>query len=130
MLDAIIAMRNSISPVAGRLLSSYQRLKQVEKYYMIMKPKKLNSILKNIGIALSALRIQKGYDSIKDFAQAHDLPLIQYWRIEKGKANITIKSLMKLLSIHRLEPVEFFCRLNDYGDILKAPHHSENGFTS
>jgi hypothetical protein len=95
-----------------------------------MKTTKLHSILKNIGIGLSALRIQKGYDSIKDFAQAYDLPLIQYWRIEKGKANITIKSLMKLLSIHKVGPVEFFCRLKNYGEELKGFHHSENGFTS
>jgi hypothetical protein len=78
-----------------------------------MKTKALNGVLKRIGSGLSILRIQKGYKNITDFALDHDLPLIQYWRIEKGKANITIKSLMKLLTIHQLAPEEFFCWLRE-----------------
>jgi transcriptional regulator with XRE-family HTH domain len=74
-----------------------------------MKTRHLNNILENIGTKLQGLREQKGYDSIKDFAHDHDLPLIQYWRIEKGKANITLKSLNKLLAIHSISMEDFFC---------------------
>jgi transcriptional regulator with XRE-family HTH domain len=75
-----------------------------------MKGKSLNPVLEQIGNKLRALREKKGYDSIKDFAHDHDLPMIQYWRIEKGKANLTLKSLNKLLAIHAISMEDFFCR--------------------
>jgi len=74
-----------------------------------MKTKSLKSILEQIGLKLRALREKKGYDSIKEFALDHDLPMIQYWRIEKGKANLTLKSLLRLLSIHSISMEDFFC---------------------
>ena len=80
----------------------------------IVKAKVLDTILKRIGFGLSQLRIKKGYNSIKDFALDNNLPLIQYWRIEKGKANITIKTLVRLLSIHHLSVEDFFCTLRNY----------------
>lgn len=75
-----------------------------------MKGKSLKSIQEQIGLKLKALREKMGYDSIKDFASDHDLPMIQYWRIEKGKANLTLKSLSRLLSIHSVSMEDFFCR--------------------
>jgi transcriptional regulator with XRE-family HTH domain len=75
-----------------------------------MRTKSLKTILEQIGTKLRALREEKGYDSIKEFALDHELPLIQYWRIEKGKANLTLKSLYKLLAIHSVSVEEFFCR--------------------
>ena len=77
-----------------------------------MKTKSLNTILNRIGSGLGTLREKKGYDNIKDFAIDHDLPMIQYWRIERGKANITIKTLLKLLAIHQVTIEDFFCFLN------------------
>lgn len=78
-----------------------------------MKMKKsLDTLMEQIGHGLTELRLQKGYDSIKEFALDHGLPMIQYWRIEKGKANVTLKSLYKLLSIHSLTVKEFFCYLD------------------
>jgi transcriptional regulator with XRE-family HTH domain len=75
----------------------------------VMKTKSLKTILEQIGIKLRQLREEKGYDSIKEFALDHDLPMIQYWRIEKGKANLTLKSLYRLLAIHSLSVEDFFC---------------------
>jgi hypothetical protein len=78
-----------------------------------MKNKKsFDATMEEIGHALAELRIQKGYDSIKDFTTDYQLPMIQYWRIEKGRANVTLKSLHKLLDIHRMNIVDFFCYLN------------------
>ena len=68
----------------------------------------LSSLLKRIGLKLAELRRQKGYTSHEDFAFDHDLPRVQYWRIEKGKTNITMKSLMRLLAIHKVTAEEFF----------------------
>lgn len=74
-----------------------------------MKTKSLTPVLEQIGSKLRDLREKKGYSSIKDFANDHDLPMIQYWRIEKGKANLTLKSLNKLLTIHSVSMEDFFC---------------------
>ena len=72
----------------------------------------LQSTMPDIGQALAELRLKMGYDSIKEFTKAFDLPMIQYWRIEKGKANLTLKSLHRLLAIHKITIGEFFCYLN------------------
>ena len=76
-----------------------------------MKTKSLDVKLKQIGLGLSELRKKKGYDTIRDFAKAYKLPEIQYWRIEKGKANITIKTLTNLLAIHKIAISDFFCTM-------------------
>ncbi len=75
--------------------------------------KGLTHILLKIGTGLSILRVKKGFNNISDFVNEYDLPLIQYWRIEKGKANVTLKSLTKLLAIHQLALEEFFCWLRE-----------------
>jgi hypothetical protein len=71
----------------------------------------LNGILEIIGIKLIDLRMKKGYKSHVDFAVDHKLPRIQYWRMEKGRANITIKSLNKVLAIHGLNIEEMFLQI-------------------
>jgi hypothetical protein len=71
--------------------------------------KTFNTILIVIGMQLAELREKKGYQTIKEFVLKHDLPEIQYWRMEKGKANITLKSLIKVLAIHNLTLQDFFC---------------------
>jgi hypothetical protein len=79
----------------------------------VMKTKKsgkmLNDVLRQIGGKLGDLRRRKGYETLKEFAEDHKLPLIQYWRIENGKTNLTIKSLLALLAIHRVSIDDFFC---------------------
>ncbi|QOI98800.1 MAG: XRE family transcriptional regulator [Flammeovirgaceae bacterium] len=68
----------------------------------------LNLTLRQIGEQLTELRKQAGYSSYETFAYDHDLPRMQYWRMEKGKVNITIKSLLKILAIHKIGLAEFF----------------------
>jgi hypothetical protein len=76
--------------------------------------KALNKMLVDIGIHLARLREKKGYATIREFTQKFDLPEIQYWRMEKGKANITLKSLMKILSIHKITLEDFFCEVTNH----------------
>jgi hypothetical protein len=84
-------------------------------YIKIMKSNKaFKKILIIVGIRLADLRVKKGYSTIKEFVQRYDLPEIQYWRIEKGKANITFKSLVKILSIHNVSLQDFFCSVNEH----------------
>ncbi|HMF71702.1 MAG TPA: helix-turn-helix transcriptional regulator [Flavitalea sp.] len=75
--------------------------------------KTFRNTLISIGDRLAELRIKKGYTTIKAFAQRYDLPEIQYWRIEKGKANITLKSLSRILNIHRVSLQDFFCLITN-----------------
>lgn len=66
------------------------------------------TLLFKIGKRLRELRIKKGYTSYENFAFDNDLPRVQYWRLEKGKTNPTIKTLEKILSIHNITFGEFF----------------------
>lgn len=76
----------------------------------VMKSEKaFQKVLAVVGARLAELRVKKGYTTIKEFVHRYDLPEIQYWRIEKGKANVTLKSLTRILSIHKLTLHDFFC---------------------
>jgi transcriptional regulator with XRE-family HTH domain len=75
--------------------------------------KAFKNMLRQIGVRLAELRVKKGYSTIKEFVQKYDLPEIQYWRMEKGKSNLTLKSLMRILSIHNLSLQDFFCLVED-----------------
>ena len=68
----------------------------------------LKDLQERVGLKLMELRKRKGYTSHEDFAFDHDIPRVQYWRIEKGKTNLTLKSLIRLLSIHKMTVEEFF----------------------
>ena len=70
-------------------------------------------VLTVVGLRLAELREKKGYSTIKDFARDYDLPQIQYWRMEKGKANITLKSLARILKVHNLTLQQFFCMVTE-----------------
>ena len=71
----------------------------------------LKKQLVKIGEKLAELRRQKGYTSHETFAYDYEMSRVQYWRIEKGKTNLTLKSLMKLLEIHNINLKEFFISL-------------------
>lgn len=75
--------------------------------------KSFTRVLSVVGLRLAELREKKGYTTQKEFAEVHDLPQIQYWRMEKGKANITLKSLARILSIHDMTLQEFFCMVTE-----------------
>ncbi|HYG04343.1 MAG TPA: helix-turn-helix transcriptional regulator [Chryseosolibacter sp.] len=73
-----------------------------------MKEESLDSALKSIGVKLAVLRRRKGYTSHESFAYDYDIPRMHYWRIENGKTNLTIRSLMKILHIHNITLEQFF----------------------
>ena len=75
--------------------------------------KAFKTVLTVVGARLADLRIKKGYSTIKEFTQRYDLPEIQYWRMEKGKANVTLKSLVKILNIHNMTLQDFFCLVTE-----------------
>jgi transcriptional regulator with XRE-family HTH domain len=57
-------------------------------------------ILKTLGERLAERRQEKGLN-MREFCDKHKLAPIQYWRIEHGKANVTMKSIAKLCAIHK-----------------------------
>lgn len=65
-------------------------------------------VLKEIGEKLKELRIKNGYKSYESFAIDNNLSRMQYWRIEKGLTNITIKSLKRILDIYKISIDDFF----------------------
>jgi len=73
----------------------------------------LDSVLEMIGKKLFQLRVKKGYKSHASFAEAHNLPRVQYWRMEKGKSNVTLRSLHKVLSIHHMTLEQLFEEINE-----------------
>ena len=75
-------------------------------------------ILREIGLRFELLRKEKGFTSYEHFANEYNLSRMHYWKIEKGKANITIKTLTHLLNIHH-------CTIEDFFKIL-IPHINES----
>ena len=73
------------------------------------KPKKLDSDewIVLISKKLKELRKDSGYTSYETFALDHGLDRKQYWRVENG-SNITIKTLVKVLDIHKKDLTVFF----------------------
>jgi len=69
--------------------------------------KKTDLIIKEIAKRIKSLRLSKGYTSYETFAFENELNRVQYWRIESGH-NITMKTLLKVLSIHNITLEEFF----------------------
>jgi transcriptional regulator with XRE-family HTH domain len=69
-----------------------------------------SNVLIRIGVKLTQLRIKNGHKSYESFAIENNLSRMQYWRMEKGKTNLTIKSLVRVLDIHHITLEEFFRR--------------------
>ncbi len=73
-----------------------------------MKPAFEKKVLAQMGSKLKALRIKQGYKSHEEFAFVNKLSRVQVWKIEAGKANITMSTLLRMLEIHKLTLKEFF----------------------
>lgn len=61
----------------------------------------------SVGSVIIRLRKTKGYSSHESFAHEYGLPRMQYWRVERGKTNLTLRTLAKLLHIHQLTMIAF-----------------------
>ncbi len=82
-------------------------------------------VLVQIGEKLKQLRIKAGYTSYESFAIEYDISRMMYWKIEKGKTNITIKTLMKILNVHSISIEEFFKNEAHTGKTLKKREHGK-----
>ncbi len=83
------------------------------------KKKKVNdevfdATMSEIGEKIKELRINAGYSSYENFAWDNGINRMQYWKMEKGETNFTMKSLLRILKVHNLELGDFF------GTFIKA----------
>jgi len=63
--------------------------------------------IEKVAKKIKQLRKDKGYTSFQSFAFEYELNRVQYWRIESGR-NITLKTLIKVLDIHKISLEDFF----------------------
>lgn len=67
-------------------------------------------IIKKIGERIKQIRKDAGYKNYENFAFENDINRVQYGRMESGK-NFTMKSLLRILAIHKMSLKEFFNKL-------------------
>lgn len=87
----------------------------MENFEQKLKAQTEKELLK-IGNKLKKLRKAKGYSSPDKFAYDHDLNRSQYGKYEAGRNNITIATLLKIITHFELTLEEFF---NEDYDKLK-----------
>ena len=63
--------------------------------------------MQKIAEKIRKLRLDAGYTNYENFAWDNEIGRVQYWRMEKG-TNFTMKSLLKILDIHKISLKEFF----------------------
>jgi transcriptional regulator with XRE-family HTH domain len=80
-----------------------------------MKTESYENALGALGYKLQDLRNRKGFATSDEFANTYGLPETQYWKMENGKTNVTLKSLFKILQIYNMSLEDFFCH-----DVKKA----------
>lgn len=68
---------------------------------------KIENKITEVADKIKQLRKEKGFTSYETFAFEHEINRVQYWRIEKGQ-NITLKTLIKILLIHKISLEDFF----------------------
>lgn len=65
-------------------------------------------IMLDIANKLKELRLNAGYTSYENFAWDNGINRMQYWKMEKGETNFTMRSLHKVLQAHNISFGEFF----------------------
>ncbi len=74
---------------------------------MAKKPYHIEETVLKSSNRIKELRKKAGYASYEVFALDNNLDRKQYWRAESG-ANLTFKSLLKIINIHKITLSEFF----------------------
>lgn len=72
--------------------------------------KALDVHLKAVGEKLKQLRLNSEFDGGYVGFSIHEVGMQpkQYWKLEAGTTNFTIKTLLKVLAVHKLTLEEFF----------------------
>jgi hypothetical protein len=86
---------------------SREKLETIEFRKPVVVERKLKLVLAAIGKRVRELRIESGAKTYEGFAFDRDLPRNQYWRVERGRYNITIRTLVAVLHEHTITLKEF-----------------------
>ncbi|MEQ8469671.1 MAG: helix-turn-helix transcriptional regulator [Marinoscillum sp.] len=78
---------------------------------MMKNEQAFDNCIKKIGQRLRKLRAEKGYNSYVDFAMEAEIQPKQYWKLEAGTANFTIRTLLRVLAVYDLSLEEFFSQM-------------------
>lgn len=74
-----------------------------------MKTEYIRKGIKDVAQRLIQVRQNRGYKSWQEFVERHDLPRLQYQRMEEGSHSVTLTFLLQILEIFNMSPAEFFC---------------------
>lgn len=66
------------------------------------------SIMIEIASKIKKLRVDAGYSSYENFAWENGINRMQYWKMERGETNFTMKSLYRVLKAHDMSFDDFF----------------------
>jgi hypothetical protein len=69
-----------------------------------------DEIIKKIGDRIKQIRKDAGYKNYENFAFENDINRVQYGRMESGR-NFTMRSLLRILAIHKMSVKDFFDRI-------------------
>jgi len=72
-----------------------------------------DALMLKIAKRLKDLRIKAGHTSYENFAWDNGINRMQYWKMEKGTTNFTMKSLNRVLKAHDISFAEFFKDFDD-----------------
>lgn len=72
---------------------------------------KKDTDLQKIASKIKKMRIDAGFKSYESFANAKDIDIKQYWRVE-NRSNLTLRTLIKVLKLHKITLKEFFSDLD------------------
>jgi len=67
----------------------------------------VEDIQEQIGKQIKKIREEKGIKNYEKFAIGIDMSRSYYWNVEKGKANLTIKTLCKILNALDVKLIDF-----------------------
>ncbi|WP_430408809.1 helix-turn-helix transcriptional regulator [Kordia sp.] len=77
-----------------------------------VKDEEFDAVMVEIAEKIKELRINAGYSSYENFAWDNGINRMQYWKMEKGETNFTMKSLYRILKVHNMELSDFFGMIN------------------
>ena len=84
----------------------------------------IDILQKRVGEQIKFIRESKGIKNYEKFAIRNDLDRAHYWRIEKGEANLTLKTLCNVLNKLDTKIEDFFQQLAERNESDSSETHS------
>jgi transcriptional regulator with XRE-family HTH domain len=79
----------------------------------VPKPDEFEVFLQKVGARMRQLRIEKGYTNYEHFAYDHNIGRAQYGKYEKGRDDLRLSSLYRVLSEMGISFEDFFAPISN-----------------